>query len=284
MLGTPLPSDDPPARAGLDGVRVAGGVSIRIENRHGRSAVADVLERDGYKVRFPRGGENPEAVIINTGGGLVGGDRRPPACHGRAGRAGNSDDPVLGAGLPRAWRQRDHCRRAPRARRGRHSELAAAGDHPVRQIPPAALDRDRYGGLRASAGRGDDRFRPHRDGRNRARRAALRPLAGAAATAGWSSPRTFRLDGDIAATLAKTAVAGGAHVVSTLLTVRDDAEDLLEPVRAALGGADCEAGATAWSKRLIVRALGRSSEGLRRMVGRVIPILSGGALPRVWQT
>ncbi|MEO0619847.1 MAG: urease accessory protein UreD [Pseudomonadota bacterium] len=31
-------------------------------------------EHDGHKARFPRGTVEPEAVLINTGGGLAGGD------------------------------------------------------------------------------------------------------------------------------------------------------------------------------------------------------------------
>jgi len=56
-------------------VRVAGGVALRVAARDGRSYAADIAERDGYKLRFPRGATSPEGVIINTGGGLAGGDR-----------------------------------------------------------------------------------------------------------------------------------------------------------------------------------------------------------------
>ncbi len=95
---------------------------------------------------------------------------------------------------------------------------------------------------------------------------------------------TVRLDGDIAETLAARAVAGGAHVVSTLVAVRDNPQDRLDAVRAALEGAGCEAGASAWGRLIVVRALGRSSEIVRRMHERVIPVLSDAPLPRVWQT
>jgi urease accessory protein len=283
MLGTPLPSDDPPARAGLDGVRVAGGVSIRIENRHGRSAVADVLERDGYKVRFPRGAQNPEAVIINTGGGLVGGDHvRQHVTVGQGARAtvttqsservyralGDSETIVdvrlaLGEGATLNWLPQETIL-FDKSRLRRSIEIDMAASAQVLVAETIVFGRTAMGET-VRDGLLCDRWRVRVAGR-------------------LVFAENVLLDGEIAATLAKTAVAGGAHVVSTLLAVRDDAEDLLEPIRAALDGADCEAGATAWSKRLIVRALGRSSEGLRRMVGRVIPILSGGALPRVWQT
>ena len=69
------PSDlqEPPERS-IGGVRVRGGVSVRVEARDGRNRVSDLSERDGYKVRFPRRADPPEAIIINTGGGLASGD------------------------------------------------------------------------------------------------------------------------------------------------------------------------------------------------------------------
>mgnify|MGYP001829081521 CR=1 FL=1 len=66
---------------GLAGVRVRGVVSVRVEARDGRSRVCDLRERDGYKVRFPRRADPPEAVIINTGGGLASGDDIDQAFH-----------------------------------------------------------------------------------------------------------------------------------------------------------------------------------------------------------
>jgi urease accessory protein len=76
MFAEPSPFDtEAMPAADLGRVRVAGGIRLRIEARDGRSFAADVLERDGYKVRFPRGSAHPQAVIINTGGGLAGGDR-----------------------------------------------------------------------------------------------------------------------------------------------------------------------------------------------------------------
>ena len=58
----------------LDPIRVSGGVYVRVAARNGSSYVADLRERDGYKVRFPRRSSPPEAIIINTGGGLASGD------------------------------------------------------------------------------------------------------------------------------------------------------------------------------------------------------------------
>ena len=64
----------PDAPLGLGNVRVSGGVSIHCQQRLGDSRIIDTHERDGYKVRSPRRSNPPEAVLINTGGGIAAGD------------------------------------------------------------------------------------------------------------------------------------------------------------------------------------------------------------------
>ena len=58
----------------LAGIRVTGGADIRFRARDGGTHLADLREADGYRVRFPNAGGAAEAVIINTGGGVAGGD------------------------------------------------------------------------------------------------------------------------------------------------------------------------------------------------------------------
>ena len=64
-----------------DAPRVASPVSIRAEGRLAarfviagdRTVLADMRESGGYRLKFPRGADC-EAVIVNTGGGVAGGD------------------------------------------------------------------------------------------------------------------------------------------------------------------------------------------------------------------
>jgi urease accessory protein len=265
-------------------VRVAGGISLRLERRHGRTSVADLLERDGYKVRFPRQrSEEAEAVIINTGGGLAGGDHvRQHIAVGDGGRAtvstqsservyralGDSETCVdvrlsIGAGATLNWLpqetilyDRSRLRRSIEVDMGPGARALVAETIVFGRTTMGETVRD---GLLT------DRWRIRSEGR-------------------LVFAENVLLDGEIAEKLAATPIAQGAHVVSTLLAIRADAADMLAPVRAALDGADCETGATAWGPRLAVRTLGRSSESVRRLLARLIPILTGRALPRVWQT
>jgi urease accessory protein len=282
MDATPSPLETEAApRAGL--ARVAGGIKLRIEVKGGRSFAADVLERDGYKVRFSRGGTHPQAVIINTGGGLAGGDRIQQEIDIGEG----AEATVATQASERVYRALGEATTKVDVRLSL-AEAARLDWLPQETIlfDRARLECSIEADMAASArlliaetiifgrtamgetvrtGVLHDRWRIRRGGK-------------------LVFAENVRLEGPIAETLAATATAGGAHIVSTALAVRQDADDLLAPVRAALDGADCETGASAWNGLIVIRSLGRSGEGIRRMLERVIPLLSDAPLPRVWQT
>lgn len=87
----------------------------------------------------------------------------------------------------------------------------------------------------------------------------------------------IRLDGQVAATLRRPAIAAGARAVATLVHVARDAEAMLDPLR-ALGIA-----ASAWDGMLIARMLAPDSATLRAAVVEALWVLRDGrALPRVW--
>ncbi len=54
--------------------RADGGVRVSFRRTDGADRLADCVERDGYKIRFPKTGVL-EGVVVNTGGGVAGGDR-----------------------------------------------------------------------------------------------------------------------------------------------------------------------------------------------------------------
>jgi urease accessory protein len=89
----------------------------------------------------------------------------------------------------------------------------------------------------------------------------------------------IRLDGDVAATLQRTAIADGARAVATVVHVAPDVETALDSVRAV--SPNC--GASAWDGMLIVRMLAADGASLRAAVIAVLAVLRGGRpLPRVW--
>lgn len=87
----------------------------------------------------------------------------------------------------------------------------------------------------------------------------------------------IRLEGAVAATLRRRAVADGARAIATMLHVAPDAETMLAPLR-ELGVA-----ASAWDGLLIARILAPDGAALRAAVIRSLHVLRGGrTLPRVW--
>jgi urease accessory protein len=72
----------------------------------------------------------------------------------------------------------------------------------------------------------------------------------------------------------------GALAFATVLLIGPKAEARLAPVRALLSG---HAGASLIGDRLIVRAMAESGLALRKIIGPIIAELSGaGSLPRLW--
>jgi len=91
----------------------------------------------------------------------------------------------------------------------------------------------------------------------------------------------IRLNGEIAAALARPAVGGGASVVTTMVYLAPDAGAKLDAVRDALGCA--EAGASVWNGMMVARILGADSASVRATVVAALGVLrEARPLPRVW--
>ncbi|MEZ5816822.1 MAG: urease accessory protein UreD [Hyphomicrobiaceae bacterium] len=93
-----------------------------------------------------------------------------------------------------------------------------------------------------------------------------------------------RLSGELGEVLGRLAVAGGARASALVLAVSPDATDQVEPLRSALECDTCETGVSAWHGILAGRVLARRPGDLIAALTRAIPVLSGRALPRVWAT
>ena len=74
MYAAICPSDAP--RNGLATIRVAGAVDARFACSVRGTRIADLSETGGFRLKFPdQVRDECEAVLVNTGGGLTGGDR-----------------------------------------------------------------------------------------------------------------------------------------------------------------------------------------------------------------
>jgi urease accessory protein len=91
---------------------------------------------------------------------------------------------------------------------------------------------------------------------------------------------TLRLDGDIAERLGERAVAAGGIAVATVLIVPGE-EAQAAAVR-ALEGLSGEVGISVWNGIAVARLLARDGASLRADLARVVGALRKAPLPRLW--
>ena len=246
-----------------------------------RTEPNQVFETGGYRLRMPRShAAHCDAVIVNTGGGMAGGDdvrfgfrcgeggavvvtttaaEKIYRADGSPTRIAVTLDAAAGARLE--WLPQETIL-FDGSHLDRTLDISLAADATLLLGEMLVFGRLAMGEtLRHGALR--DRWRIRRGG-------AL-ILA-----------ETVALDGDIAAALDRPALGGGARAVATLLLVSPEAESRLPEVREAIAATDCTIGASAWNGHLVVRALSASPAQLRAAIVTVLAVLRGGSLPRLW--
>ncbi len=261
-------------------VRAEGRLRMRLAVRPRGTEAIELSESGGYRIRFPRVGPC-EAVMINTGGGMTGGDRL-------------TVDIALDAGAEAVatTQSAEKLYRSTGASSMVDVRLALAGGSRLAWLPQesilfsgARLDRRFdididpsatltlceamiFGRVAMGETLGDglirDRWRVRRGGK-------------------LLFAEAIRLDGTLAGGLAHPTVAGDARAVATILHVAPDAEARLDEARAALANATSDCGASAWSSMLVARFAGPSPSSLRKDVARFLETFLAAPLPRVWQ-
>lgn len=267
----------PPARR----QRAESRVAVRVERMGAQSGVRSIAEAGSARVRLPTTRDGvPEAVLINTAGGVAAGDTvrieasvatdaalvLTTAAAEKVYRSeGETAEIVtalsLASGARLDWIPQetilfDQARLRRRLEVDMHPSATAL-------LFEATIFGRQASGESVREGSFEDRWRVSRGGR----------LAYA---------DTLRLDGPVAALLARPAVAAGARGLATLLYVAPDAEARLEPARALLVEAASTCGASAWNGLLAIRWLARDGGSLHRDVARFMTAFRGRPLPRVW--
>ena len=92
----------------------------------------------------------------------------------------------------------------------------------------------------------------------------------------------LRLDGDAVAAMAGGATGNGAAAIATLVLVEPHAEAQIDVAREALADAAGEAGASAWNGMLVARLIAATGQALRADLMRLIIALRRATMPRVW--
>jgi urease accessory protein len=248
--------------------------------RRGAVTVLDGLRQEGcLKARFPRS-DGAEAVLLNTSGGVAGGDvlgtvvaagpgtrasvatqaaeRFYRALPGTTALVGNEIEVAAGAALewlPQESIFFDGCsvRRTLR--------VAMAGDASFLGVESLVFGRRAMG--------------------ETVRRAEIHDLIEIRRAGRLLLHDRVRLIGDVAAALRRRAIGAGSCAVATVVYVAVDAEVRLETVREGLAGFD--AGASAWDGMLLARVVAPDAACLRAAVMAALAILRHGRrLPRVW--
>ena len=259
--------------------RAVGGVSLSVRAAGGFTRRARVHEHGSLRARFPGASARElEAVIINTAGGIAGGDRFDFDLSVGAGASlvvttaaaekvyrSLGPDATIGvkldvaAGASLAWLPQETIL-FDRARLARSIDVDLAPDGRLILAEAIVFGRTAMDES-VVEGRLADRWRVRRDGR-------------------LVFAEGVRLDGAIAGKLAAAAVARGGVAVATVMSV--PGEDVFVEAVRALDGLRGEVGASAWNGIAVARLVAEDGAALRHDLMMVLAALRGTALPRLW--
>jgi urease accessory protein len=248
----------------------------------GRTRLRDLVQSGSAKVRLPRThtGGMPEAVFLNTAGGVTGGDRLEYAAEVADGAAaivstqaaeriyrrfrgvGHIVNTIkVGAGARLDWLPQETIL-FDRSALARTITADLATDATLLAVEAVILGRTAMGEVIREV---------HLRDSWRVRRAGRLVFADA-----------LRIDGDAAAILSGRATGGGGAALATLLLVAPDAEACLDTARAAMEAGPCEGGVSAWNGMLVARFVAADGQALRGALAPMLEALRGCPMPRVW--
>lgn len=280
MFAPPVPAAADPLLPAY--VRAHGGVRLRFGHVGGRTQRLELAESGGYRARFPTRFDTAcEAVLINTGGGMAGGDRMAVDMVADAGsdaeiatqaaekiyRSQGADTLIetrltVGEGASLAWLPQE-CILFSGARLSRSLAIDLAADARLVACESTVFGRTAMGEA-VTRGSLRERWRIRRAGR-------------------LVFADDVRLDGAIADRLARSAIAAGARASATVVAIEPGIAGRLEAIRSLLSEEpEVEAGAGVLGELLVTRLLSPDAAALRRSLVTLLGHLTGRALPRTW--
>ncbi|MFY9692433.1 MAG: urease accessory protein UreD [Xanthobacteraceae bacterium] len=262
------------------GNRAIGQIALAVAAGSGRSRPARLHESGSLRVRFPhRDGRVLDAVIVNTAGGMTGGDRFDLDIDVAAGAELSvttaaaekiyrtlGPETVLdvnltvGAGGALAWLPQETIL-FDRARLRRKIDVDLAADASLLVAEASIFGRSAMGETVVS-GCFFDCWRVR--------------IGGALVYAD-----SIRLDGGIAQSLTERAIAAGGAAVASVVKIPGN-EDHVAAVRALQQDLIGEVGASAWNGLVAVRCVAGNGAALRSDLVSVLTVLGSGPLPRLW--
>lgn len=256
--------------------RARGTIALAVGAADGVTRRTRVHESGSLRVRFPNTQDGLEAVVVNTGGGMTGGDAfsididvgesaRLVAGTAAAEKIYRSAGPnaamnvrlSVGAGGRLAWLPQEAIL-FDRARLKRRIDVDLAEDASLVMAEAVLFGRAAMGEAMRD-GFWADTWRVRRGGK-------------------LVFAENVRLDGDIAEKLARPASAAGCIALATVLVAPAD-ETIREAVRALEFSG--EAGISAWNGIAVARLVASDGATLRRDLVAILAAL-GQAVPRLW--
>ena len=267
--------------------RSTGRASASFVLSRGAVRLADLRQSGSARIMLPRSdGTVPEAVFLNTSGGLTDGDHlsfglsvgdhsRVLATTQTAERAyaarpnETRRDPArvsitatVGAGGRLDWMPQETILYQS-SHLVRRTEVDLAADAQCLLAETIILGRQAMGEVVTDA-----RLTDHR----RVRRLG-RPV--------WAE--TLHLTPQVL-TSASPALLNGARAMAVVCLIAQGAEDATSPVRAALTQDGAQGAASGWDGKCVVRLTATDGWPLKQQLARILHIMSARNLPRVWQS
>ncbi|MGU3399689.1 urease accessory protein UreD [Brucellaceae bacterium D45D] len=267
----------------LTSQRVNGLGRLSVHFKDGRTRLDRLYQEGAAKMRMPRnGGDLLEAILINTAGGLTGGDRlqwevelqenaralvTTQACE-RIYRSGGGEARIAtrlkaAKGTYLAWLPQETIL-FDRSALSRELNVELAEGAEALLVEVSIFGRLAMGEQLAQASF-RDRWRVRLEGR-------------------LIHAEDMAIGPDMDAQLRARAVTNGAGAIATLLLISERAESLVEAVRRVIGE---DGGASAWqvgaAKKLLVRLHALDSYSLRKRLASLLALLGETAgLPEIW--
>ena len=269
--------------------RAAGRAYATVEFRGGRSRLGNLFQEGAAKIRLPRkAGGGIEAVAINTAGGMTGGDRLDWEFAAKSGSAltvttqasekiykADSGEATVNVKL-----EAGPCARLcwlpqetilfDRAGLSRTIDAELAADAEFLLVESVVFGRLAMGETVRHC-RFHDRWRVRVGGK-------------------LVHAEDFRVDGRAHDILARSATAGGATAMATVLLIGPSCETRLREVRERLAAGEGLAGAASHvtvgaTGKLLARMVAENGYILRKVLAPLVAALHGGeGLPKIWAT
>jgi urease accessory protein len=279
-LTPPDPSADPVELPEF--VRAQGRLGLELRAGTRGTQVARLSESGGFRLKFPKRDDGiAEGIIVNTAGGMTGGDTLAVTIAAGEGSSGLittqaaekiyrsiegqtslSTRLEIAARASLVWAPQETIL-YDRAKLSRILEATIAPDARAVMCESLVFGRVASGEVLGAASI-RDRWRVRIGGR----------LAFA---------DDVRLEGDMAGALMRKAVGHGARAIATVLMVEPGVERRIDDARAALDNGACQCAASALPGVIVARFLANDPDALRLALNGYLTQFCGVPVPRSWR-